>query len=404
MLPDIIYLFNALAASLSHPFRPFAKIMPTQTFSFSPPWTPPPDPEKPNCPYQPDFKAEIRSHVAPEPFGHRLYGVAPRSKAASDVLEKVTQTTLVVENPPSEHATALPLTPVRGRLTVTDSIAIGNSRGAQLVACTVEWVGKDHGILPVTIRAVAKIFDALYYSFANKDFPTVPVDPTFDADADYSREVAAFEHMRDKSPSMLEGFAPGYHGSWTFDLPILHNKKVLARPVRLVLLEHLHWRSMKELYALNSPGLSEAPDAFYINEEWRLEVLKRLLEGIMKQRHIGVDQRDLATRNIYLVPLQGQTLIPGDSLPRVVLIDYNASIVWDRTQVEKHPGPKPRNPMEVYWKESLPELYGWLPNEWYQKPNLRQQWLVEQFGGKKAAYFEPVIHKLDFTECSQLYC
>lgn len=33
-----------------------------------------------------------------------------------------------------------------------------------------------------------------------------------------------------------------------------------------------------------------------------------------------------------------------------------------------------------------------------RKPNLRQQWLVEQFGGKKAAYFEPVAQKLDLTE------
>lgn len=382
--------------------------MPTPGFAFPAPWAPPPDPEKPNCPYQPGFRVDIRSHVAPEPFGHRLYGAAPRGKVAPDVLKKVTQTTLVVGNPPSEHATARPPTPVRGRLTVTDSIAIGNSRGAQLVACSVELLPKGPGAKPVTIRAVAKIYDALYYSFANKDHPTVPVDPAFDADVDYSCEVAAFEHMRDKARDMLGGFAPGYHGSWTFDLPIRHNKKALTRPVRLVLLEHLHGRSMKELYAMNTPGLNAIPDALHINEEWRLEVLGRLLEGIMKQRHAGVDQRDLATRNVYLVPTQGQALVPGGASPRVVLIDYNVSIVRDKTQAGRqaagvpkpkaNPEPKPRNPMEVYWNESLPELHGWVPNEWYKKPKLRQQWLAKRFGGKNAAYFEPVTQKLSFAE------
>lgn len=155
---------------------------------------------------------------------------------------------------------------------------------------------------------------------------------------------------------------------------------------------------MKELYSVSTRCLSETPDAFHIDEEWRLGVLARLPEGIMKQRHTGVDQRDLAPRNVYLVPPQDQALVPGKALPRVVLIDYNVSIVWDRTQVEKHPGPKPRKTMEVYWNESLPELWGWIPNEWYEMPSLRQQWLVEHFGGEKATYFEPVTRKLDFTE------
>lgn len=92
---------------------------------------------------------------------------------------------------------------------------------------------------------------------------------------------------------------------------------------------------MKELFATNTRDLSEAPDAFRINEKWRLEVLARPLEGIMKMRHTGVDQWDLATRKIYLVPPQCQALVTGKALPRVVLIDYNASFVWDRTQVKE---------------------------------------------------------------------
>lgn len=164
---------------------------------------------------------------------------------------------------------------------------------------------------------------------------------------------------------------------------------------------------MKELYTTNTSGPNAASDALHIKESWRLEVLRLLLVGIMKQRHAGIDQRDLATRNIYLVPPPGQpTLIPGGPTPRVVLFDYNVSIVTAKTKVgiqtAKLPKPaanpeptKPRNPMEVYWTESLPELHGWIPNEWYQEPKLRQKWLMKQFGGERAINFAPVTQKLD---------
>lgn len=375
-------------------------------------WAPPSDPEKPLCPYQQGFEVEIRTHTAPEPFGHRLYAPGLRQRVADDVLRKTTQTALVVGNPPIEPATApapaSTLAVQRARLTITDSLAIGNARGAQVVICSIERAPAtdDLATPPVTFTAVAKIFDALCYPFANREFPTIPVDPTYDADVDYSREVAAFEHMR-KTGGQLGGFAPDYYGSWTFTLPIHHNGEARTRPVRLILLENLSGASMTALYATNTSGPGAVPDAFHISEDWRLEVLARLLEGIMRQRHAGVDQRDLAPRNVHLVaPQPGERLVPGGAVPpRVVLIDYNISIVWEKSLMGLLPYHYPNtllppNPMKMYWTETLPQLAGWVPDEWYKKPKLRQQWLVQRFGGQNAARFAPLENEgeLDFTE------
>ncbi|KAG8159689.1 hypothetical protein KVR01_010326 [Diaporthe batatas] len=361
---------------------------------FPPQWKPPADPEKPPCPYQPDLTLELLSHTAPEPFGHNLYGPSPspRVRVPDANLKQVTQTRLVVENPPVEAATVTSsVEPRSARLTITGNIAVADARGAQVVACSVELpAAKTPGAKTTTFTAVAKIYDALYYSFANKDFPDKPDDPTWEADMDYSRE--------------LGGFAPRYYGSWTFSLPIRHNGKVVTRQVRLILMEKLPGASMRDLYQTSTSTPDVEPNAHHMNEKWRLEVLARFLEGEVIQNHIGVDQRDLAARNIFLVPPQGQTALnPDGPAPRVVLIDYNTSIVWQKTTMGflPHHYPKaelPLNPMERYWHESLPELWGWWPKEWNARPKLRQQWLVKCFGGSNSAQFAPIEKKLSFTE------
>ena len=370
-------------------------------------WRPPVDPEKPPCPYQPGLKLELRSHTAPKPFGHNLYGPSLRVQVPDADLRQVTQTRLVVAHPPIEAAAATSSAISQSaRLTITGNIAVADARGAQVVACSVELpAAKTPGAKTTTFTAVAKIYDALYYSFANRNHPAFPVDPTWEADMDYSREVAAFEHMKNlKTSGQLGGFAPCYYGSWTLSLPIRHNGKVVTRPVRLILMEKLTGASIWSLYRTSKSTPNEEPNAHHIKEEWRLEVLARLLEGEVRQHHAGVDQKDLAARNVYLVPPQGQTALnPVGPAPRVVLIDYNTSIVWEKTRIgvlaDQYPKAKlPPNPMWKYWHESLPEFYGWCPKEWRAKPKLRQQWLAKRFGGKNAAQFAPIEEKLSFAE------
>jgi hypothetical protein len=127
---------------------------------------------------------------------------------------------------------------------------------------------------------VAKIYDALYYSFTNKIHPAYHVDPAWEADIDYSREVAALEHMRDlKTSCQLGGFAARYYCSWTFYLLICHNGEVATRPVRLVLMEKLPGASIWILCHSSKSTPNTEPNAHHMEEEWHLEVLARLLEG-----------------------------------------------------------------------------------------------------------------------------
>lgn len=86
-------------------------------------WSPPPDPERPVLPYMPGFKNQIKSHVAPPPFGDaRPYDVWPRKQLSNTELQSMTQSALVVSNPPLEARTANPDTdipPETAELTIT---------------------------------------------------------------------------------------------------------------------------------------------------------------------------------------------------------------------------------------------------------------------------------------------
>jgi hypothetical protein len=131
-------------------------------------------------------------------------------------LKSVTQTKHVLTHPPLE--TAAPSAPKAAQLTITKSLAIGNSRGAQLVVCCI--ARKASGA--TSFAAVAMVFDLLYYSFFDK-LVGMPVDVVRMADQDYSREAVAYEHLRKMGHT--GSFAPKYSGSWTFTLPFSHENQ-----------------------------------------------------------------------------------------------------------------------------------------------------------------------------------
>jgi hypothetical protein len=352
-------------------------------------WTPPLDPAKPKCPYLPGFKVEIKAHNPPPPFGGTFYrGRGTRPILYDTWLKSVTQTKHVLTYPPLE--TVAPSMPKAGQLIITKSLAIGNSRGAQLIVCSI--TPKTSGAK--TSTAVAKVFDPLYYSFSDTLVGSMPVDVVRMADQDYSREAVAYEHL-DKI-GHTGSFTPKYLGSWTFTLPISHENKTHQRPVRLVLIEYLKGTSILGQYVRNSPAAYDDLDALHLDKGYRLGVLAKVLDGVVRLRHAGLDQGDLAPRNVILVPEPG----PSPPVPRVVLIDYNNSIVYEKTiKGNDYFGvPKlPRNPMELYWTESLPLFAGWIPSEWYSNPRVRQEWLRDQFGGVRKSQYEPLSGKLDFT-------
>lgn len=120
----------------------------------------------------------------------------------------------------------------------------------------------------------------------------------------------------------------------------------------------------------------------------------------------GLDQSDVGPRNVVVIPHPGAQLASAKGLKgllarlRVVLVDYNLSIIYCMSKWRKRPfeGKRlPPNPMENYRDQSLSAFNGWIPPEWNQRPRLRQEWLLERFGRQGVMdEHETVTEKLEF--------
>lgn len=273
------------------------------------------DPDKPNCPYLPGFEIDISTHVAPRPFGSSIYPPGLYSWRSDEWLRSVTQTTHVLAYPPFE--TPCPVQSTTARLIATKAVAIGNARGPQLLLCS---------IIPERAKAfeaVAKIYDPLYYPPLS-EIGSYPSDVVGEADADYSTEAAAYECLSRDGQTGL--FALAFFGSWTFSLPTSYKQQTYHRNVRLILIEYLSGVSMKDLFVRN--GLNQM-NALHLSEEYRLRVLAILLDGVVQQHHAGINQRNLAPRNIIIIPPPNLTQIFPK---RVALINYDKSAVYKMTK------------------------------------------------------------------------
>ncbi|KAK3368731.1 hypothetical protein B0H63DRAFT_529098 [Podospora didyma] len=129
------------------------------------------------------------------------------------------------------------------------------------------------------------------------------------------------------------------------------------------------------------------PNALRLDERYRLKVLAMILDGVVRQVHAGLEQRDLAPRNIIIMPPpRSATESSGDNykngslqqltVTRVVLIDYNIARVSVKMIYGQMAFPRaklPPNPILYFRRSTLyeHELVGWLPPEWLENPALR---------------------------------
>ncbi|KAJ0108853.1 hypothetical protein J7T55_011347 [Diaporthe amygdali] len=343
-------------------------------------WTPPDDPDKPLFPYITGFTTQIHRHVAPPPFGAPDYGPGPRPQLSLQYMTSVPQSELVVDNPPLKTA---PSQAETTQLIINTPISVGSADGAQVVTCSITPDAETAG---QSFQAVAKIYDPLYYRFSEW-IAHEPRDVVIEADKDYSREAAAYEYLQ--KTGQTGSFAPAYYGSWTFALPITSRGKTQTRPIRLVLIEYLGGTNIRGSLFQNGPERA-GKDAFYYAEEYRLEVLALAMDGYVRQLHSGIDQLDFAGRNVMLAPWslsaepgQDSPAVAGLSLPRIVLVDYNAAIVYTQSKRGRLPHmdwPRPCNPMWYFWDEPMDDFGGWVPHEWHHNPKFMQEWLQKRFG------------------------
>lgn len=302
-------------------------------------------------------------------------------------MKSITQSELVATHPATGPSS--PTTSKRAetaQINITAPIAIGETRGPQVVACTV-----TQSRTSKCFRAAAKIYDPLYYKPVLDLNSSAPRDCVYEAEQAYRNEVAAYEHLENSGQS--GGFSPEYYGSWTLSLPITIKGKPQTRDVRLILIELLEGTSIEATRVQNAPERSMGKDSFHYPEEYRFEVLSRALDGYVRLLKTGLDQRDCAGRNVVLVPNSDSDpkaeRVCGLVLPRVVLIDYNIATISDPPQEQ---GDLPPNPAEIFWCEYFwHDFPGWVPNEWedtalHRGDALQKDWLMRRFHSDDRQY------------------
>lgn len=340
-------------------------------------WSPPEDPDKPRLPYLPGLALQINRHVPPGSSEDK--SSAPEPHLSDEYLESLPQSELVMSNPPRE--TTPPSNPERAQLVITTPIAIGESRGAQVVGCTIyPQSGKDGRDLQ-PLQATAKIYDPLYYNL-KLEMVRHARDVMFEAKNDYSTEARAYEHLQ--SAKKTGSFAPAYYGSWTFCLPISINGKPQIRSVRLILIERLYGSTIEGSCVKNHPEDRMGLDSFHYPEQFRLEVLARAMDGFFRLLQIGLDQRDFAGRNVFLVQTDPDPSTPamdtsgGLLLPRIVLIDYNHARIRPLGSSSAQP-PLPENPVLLSLRTDIYGGFaGWVPREW-EDEKIEREWLLQRF-------------------------
>jgi hypothetical protein len=128
-----------------------------------------------------------------------------------------------------------------------------------------------------------------------------------------------------------------------------------------------------------------------------------VLDGFSRQLHAGVNQRDLAARNVVLRTgsLSPAARSPKQPLPQPVIVDYNIPVVFELSRHGKRPSQLaalPPNPMELFWNTNFPDFLDWTPAAWDGNEKARQLWLKARFGGEAASQYAPVSRELEFSE------
>lgn len=337
-------------------------------------WTVPQEPLRPENPYKKGRILEIQKHTACAPFGGSYpdyEGV--RQRARERELRGKTLVELCLDRPPIGGETAT--NEKAQTLEIMDEIRVKEDGGAQVVVCRFSGLRQ---------AVVAKIYDPLYYGFADRWLSSQPRDVTYEADKDYALEVAAYSELNDQFGGTD---IPEYHGSWIFQMPLDLPDGRKMRDVRLVLMEHIKGTVMTDL----KPELFSEPTRMDLVARW-IEVVERLLFA-------GVWHGDVSQRNVMVC------LAEPDVVERVVMIDFNYAgvtrlefVLKGFSDLPPEPKPeKPYNPIDRWWGGGLYGKAGeWFPESWECRLRALQEWLYERY--YKSEEYEPPWKKLDWDE------
>jgi hypothetical protein len=374
---------------------------------------------------------EIFSHQPPQPFGQRglipPFDKNPRIMSQEDLKSRS----------PSDHVfTKLPLERQpdsrmpeglgkyiaqedKATLVVTRVLDMEDGIGAQVVLCKFKkYQGEmlkpiaywdQMGLNDRPNEVVAKIYDPLLYRKTSiiKSYvsPDVRPDIVNAADREYAREAAAYAELHDaaKTQPIVNDFVPRFYGTWTTIIKNegwgrsdtrpsddaangIHHE----RPVRIILMEYIKgetiWAACRRRHhGFPFPVLVPDEQKGY-NLEFRLNILARILRGLVTLQHIGVLPLEVWATNFMIA--NGNDQPPDNRLQalgktRVVLINYGRLQVTRYATSGPHPDqslPRPRHPvLSKYTLDELTCLAGWYPLEWRKNNQPFIEWVLKVF-------------------------
>lgn len=159
----------------------------------------------------------------------------------------------------------------RHRLHILSQVSCVEGRNSQVVTCRID---DEPQVL------LAKIYDPLYFKMTDP----YDRDPgvTWLAERFYSCEAAAFERLRE-CKNLYGKFTPKYHGTWTFQMPLLDGQQ---RHVRMILMEYIPYPTIRSL--IDSQAVK------HLDPRRRLGLLVRNMEHVCILDYVGITHGDLS--------------------------------------------------------------------------------------------------------------
>jgi hypothetical protein len=272
-------------------------------------------------------------------------------------------------------------------LVINSVIRAGDQAGAQVVVC--HWDDD-----PNKTKYLAKIYDPLYYSFANTECPSVPTDVVWHAERDFRIEAAAYQELqayearwegtmpRDESKN-IRGCYPAYFGSYSLGLKIIVAGTTYTRTVPLLLTEHFQEVSMDKMIVercIKKPigrGFETVIDVPG-SEDARIHAFALAARSYLKLTMAGVGQADFAPRNIFFIGNLGSPTL------RAAITDFNVAKVFSRMTPPRS-SPESIDPVSFcgYWVcEGI--FKHWLPSWFFTDESRRTSRLRSEFADLKS--------------------
>lgn len=246
-------------------------------------------------------------------------------------------------------------------LEILDLIRVGDEHNAQVFLVNVRATRSDSDYVHVNQKLVAKVYDPLYF-----DDDDGYVNPFSCVDQHYTHEVHAYHVLARFQGNLI----PSFYGSYSLDIPCDGSEK---RTVRLILIEYIPGRSMRQVNATRYP------------QDTRQQIMKTVIDSESWAYEKDVVLTDLSPRNVMIVGCV------SDEKRGVVFLDFAGTVFGRRLDEPMLAGSNLLlgqyiSPL-LRWKRDITWQFGeWIDWEW-------SSWMEAQYGHTAALITDEMREK-----------